>query len=136
MTRFPFPVIVIAFILLTAVGTLLAFPGRTDISVGATLGMVVTGLFAAVAVSVMSGIKAASAAAPGLSATPEKAAEATAKMMRAFTGLMLARMVGYGALAAAVAVVKIGNPVSVCAGLVGGTLVFQAFEIIYLRKLA
>jgi len=57
-------------------------------------------------------------------------------MVNAFVGLMVARMIGYLALVLAAVFLGAGEPVSVCAGLAVGTLVFQVLEVIYLRKAA
>jgi predicted CDP-diglyceride synthetase/phosphatidate cytidylyltransferase len=56
-------------------------------------------------------------------------------LMKGFAGLMLARMVGYLTFLGAVAATRALEPVSVCVGLVCGTVVFQALEVAYVRKL-
>ncbi|MFQ5702243.1 MAG: hypothetical protein ACE5HU_10410, partial [Acidobacteriota bacterium] len=56
------------------------------------------------------------------------------RLITAFAGLMLARMLGYVALLMAAVFMGMGEPVSVCIGLVGGTLVFQPLEILYFKQ--
>ena len=124
MTRIPFVILVIA---LTAAAAALAAgvrPGRLDVPAGAALGVATAGAFAAVAVALMARMKRIH----GQSAGP--------LMVNAFVGLMVARMIGYLALVLAAVFLGAGEPVSVCAGLVVGTLVFQVLEVIYLKKAA
>ena len=49
---------------------------------------------------------------------------------------MLARMLGYLTFIGAVVVWKPGDPLSFCAGLIAGTVVFQVIEVIYVRKMS
>lgn len=101
----------------------MAAPGRWDVIVGAVLGTGTAGLFTTVALAVLSRIKSSGGDASGT------------RLVGAFAGLMLARMVGYGALVIAAVVLGAGDPVSVAVGLVGGTVVFLALEILYVRKM-
>lgn len=97
-------------------------PGRVDVPAGAALGTATAGAFAAVAVAMVERVRRLS----GPQAGPI--------MVNAFVGLMVARMIGYLALVLAAVFLGAGEPVSVCAGLVAGTLVFQVLEVVYLRK--
>jgi len=123
VTRVPFNALVGAGIALAAAIAWLAQPERTDVIGGATLGTAVAGLFAAVSVAVFKKIRA------------EGGDKAGTRMVSAFVGLMLARMVGYLTFLGAAVGLKAGDPLSVCFGLLGGTLVFQAVEIMHLRKM-
>ena len=97
-------------------------PGRIDVSAGAALGTATAGAFTAIALGIMARVRRTS----GQHAGPI--------MVNAFVGLMVARMIGYLALVLAAVFLGAGEPVSVCAGLVAGTLVFQVLEVVYLRK--
>ena len=97
-------------------------PGRIDVAAGAALGTATAGAFTAIALGIMARVRRTS----GQHAGPI--------MVNAFVGLMVARMIGYLALVLAAVFLGAGEPVSVCAGLVAGTLVFQVLEVVYLRK--
>ncbi len=122
MTKTPFPILVLAA---TGIAALIAWglrPGRPDVLAGAALGTATAGGFAAVAVAVLGRLRREAGENAGL------------RMINAFVGLMAARMLGYVALILASVFLGAGEPFSVCAGLVGGTMVFQALEVAYLRK--
>jgi len=123
MTRVPMIVLVAAATLLAAGIAAWVRPGRADVLGGAALGTAVAGGFAALALHVVARIRRSGG---------EKAAT---RMVNAFVGLMLSRMVGYLALVLLVLFFRLAEPVSVCLGLVGGTLAFTGIEIMYLRKL-
>ena len=122
MTRVPFSFLVLALTAVAAAIAAFAKPGHADVLAGAALGTATAGAFAAAAVSVMTRIRATGGE------------QATRRMMSAFVGLMLARMVAYVALVLAAVFLGAGEPISVAIGLVGGTMVFQALEVAYLRK--
>lgn len=114
---------VIAGVMIGAAASWAARPGHGDVLAGVTLGVAMSGGFAAVAVAQFARIRA-------------QGGEGTeTRMMKAFVGLMTARMIGYVALVLASVFLEVGEPISVGIGLVGGTMVFQALEIIYLRKM-
>jgi hypothetical protein len=124
MTRIPLWALVV---LSTAVAAGLAAairPGRPDVAAGAALGAGVAGGFAALAVAVVRRTRRVGG---------EKA---LSRMLGAFVGLVAARMIGYLALVVAAVYLGAGEPVSVCVGLAGGTLLFQPLEIAYLRKMS
>lgn len=121
--RLPFGALVGAGVVLSASLAWLARPGRPDVIGGAALGTAVAGLFAAVSVGVFKRIRTGGGDNAGT------------RMVSAFVGLMLARMVGYLTFLGAVVALNAGNPLSVCFGLLAGTLVFQAIEIMHLRKM-
>jgi hypothetical protein len=126
MTRLP-------FLLLVAAGTLLAWGAtmalRPVSAPGVAAGFLVAGLFAAAAVGLLRRLRAKAAAA---GASPQESAQG---LMKGFAGLMVARMVGYLTFLGAVAATRALEPLSVCVGLVCGTVVFQALEVAYVRKL-
>ncbi|HKY33713.1 MAG TPA: hypothetical protein VJV23_14380 [Candidatus Polarisedimenticolia bacterium] len=127
MTRLP-------FLLYVAAGTALAGPVTALTGKGspawAAAGVAVAGLFAAAAVMVLARLKARRPEGPGTEA------RAAADLAKGFAGLMMARMIGYLALLAAVAALNPSALLSVGAGVVTGTIVFQALEVAYLRKLS
>lgn len=123
MTRIPFPFLVLALTALAAAVAAFAKPGRIDVLAGAALGTATAGAFAAAAVLLMARIHATGGE------------QAPQKMLSVFVGLMLARMVGYLALIAAAVFLGAGEPISVAIGLVVGTMMFQALEVAYLRKM-
>jgi len=122
MTRITFVALVIGLTAAAAVAAALVAPGRLDVAGGVALGTGFAGVCAAIAVVTLGRIRS--------STDPN----AGAKLVNAFVGLMLARMVGYLAFLGGVVALGIGDALSVCVGLVGGTLVFQAMEVLYLRK--
>ena len=124
MTKIPFPLLVVALSAAAAVLAAGVRPGRIDVPAGAALGTATAGAFAAVAVAMMARVKRT------------RGQDAGPLMVNAFVGLMVARMIGYLALVLAAVFLGAGEPVSVCAGLAVGTLVFQVLEVIYLRKAA
>jgi hypothetical protein len=124
MTRVPFWAVVVA---LTAAGALIAAllaPGRLAVTAGVALGMGVAGAFAAVALAILRRLKGTGDS------------HATSKMVNAYLGLMLARMLGYLASIGAVVVLKVVDPLGFCAGLIAGTIVFQVVEVVYIRKMS
>ena len=129
MTNLPFPLFVVVVTALVAGLTALAMPGRIDLVAGVAAGTGVAGTFAALAVAVLTRIKSRARGDVALEA------QAATSMARAFAGLMMARMLAYLALVMAAVGLKVINPAGVGAGLVVGTLVFQALEVAYLRKL-
>jgi len=122
MTRIPFPAIAIAVTLAAAGVAALVRPGRWDVLAGSVLGTALPGAFAAVAVRVFEKVRRNQGEQAGL------------RLINAFVGLMAARMIGYVALVLAAVFLGAGEPVSVCAGLIVGTMVFQVLEVVYLRK--
>ncbi len=117
----------------TAAAALVAMvtvPGRPDVAAGVALGAGVAGGTSGLALAVLRRIRA------GAGAGESGRAEATARMVRAFAGLMLGRMIGYLAFIGAVVAFRVGDPVSFCAGLIGGTFVFQTLEVLYIRRLS
>ena len=124
MTRLPFTVIVLALTAAAGLIAALAVPGRPDVAIGVALGMGVAGLFTALALAILKKMRGAGDS------------EATSKMVNAYLGLMLARMLGYLTFIGAVVVWKPGDPLSFCAGLIAGTIVFQVIEVIYVRKMS
>lgn len=124
VTKFPFPWLVVGLSLAAAALAAGIRPGRVDVPAGAALGTATAGTFTAVALAVMARLKKTH----GRQAGP--------LMVNAFVGLMAARMIGYLALVLAAVFLGAGEPVSVCAGLAAGTLVFQVLEVVYLRKAA
>jgi hypothetical protein len=129
MIRVPFAALVAG---VTAAAALIASaiaPGRLDVIGGAALGTAVAGL------STVIGLALLRKAGRGSDGDTAARAEAAARLVRTFSGLMLARMIGYLAFLGGVVVLRTGDPVSVCIGLAGGTVVFQTSEILYLRKL-
>ena len=136
MTRVPFVVFVamgtaLAALIARMLATTVA-PGRQGMVAGAALGTGVAGAFAAIAVGVFGRIRSGAAA----SAVAGDQVDVVARMARAFAGLMLARMLAYLALVIAAVVWRFADPAGVGAGLVAGTIVFQAMEVFYLRKLS
>ena len=118
----PFPALVVA---VTAVSAGIAYgfaPGHWPVIGGVALGTGVAGLFAAVALGILRRARARGGA-------------ASPRVINAFVGLMLGRMIGYLAFLGVVVAVGLGQPVSVCIGLLAGTVVFQTIEIVYLRKM-
>lgn len=118
----PFPALVVA---VTAVSAGIAYgfaPGRWPVIGGVALGTGVAGLFAAVALGILRRARARGGA-------------ASPRVINAFVGLMLGRMIGYLAFLGVVVAVGFSQPVSVCIGLLAGTVVFQTIEIVYLRKM-
>ena len=118
------------FPLLAAVLTIVAAgvaawlrPGRLDVLAGSALGTGVAGAFAAIAMIVVDRLRRAGGTDVG------------SRMVSAFVGLMAARMLGYLALVLAAVFLGAGEPVSVCLGLLGGTLVFLTLEVVHLRKM-
>lgn len=124
MTRLPFTVIVLALTAAAGLIAALAVPGRPDVTIGVALGMGVAGGFTVLAVAILKKMRGAGDG------------EATSKMVNAYLGLMLARMLGYLTFIGAVVVWKPGDPLSFCAGLIAGTMVFQVIEVIYVRKMS
>ena len=124
MTRLPFTGIVLALTVVAALLAAAAVPGRPDVAIGAALGMGVAGLFTALALAILRRMQGSGDS------------EATSKMVNAYLGLMLARMLGYLTFIGAVVVWKPGDPLSFCAGLIAGTVVFQVIEVIYVRKMS
>ena len=124
MTRLPFTVIVLALTAVAGLIAALAVPGRPDVAIGVALGMGVAGGFTALALAILKKMRGAGDG------------EATSKMVNAYLGLMLARMLGYLTFIGAVVVWKPGDPLSFCAGLIAGTIVFQVIEVIYVRKMS
>lgn len=122
--KMPFAVWVVALTLLAGAAAMMAAPGRRDVATGVALGMGVAGAFATAAMTVLRKLKGAGGP------------EATARMVNVYLGLMLARMLGYLTFIGAVVVLKPGDPVSFCGGLIAGTLVFLVLEIAYLRKMS
>lgn len=123
MSRLPVSVLVIGATALSAVLAALARPGRIDVILGVALGMGLSGVFAGTALSAFGKIRA------------QGGPDQVSRMMRVFVGLMLARMVAYMALVLAAVVIEAIEPVSVCIGLVAGTVVFETIEVLYLRKM-
>jgi hypothetical protein len=126
----------LSFLALALAGTALSYgvafavaPGRAP---GVALGTAVAGLSAAGVVALLSRLRARAKAAGEDGAGAQQAVQA---LVRGFAGLMLARMVGYLAFLGAVAATRIVEPVSVCIGLVCGTIVFQGLEVAYLKRL-
>ena len=128
MTRIPFIVLAIAGTAIAWLITRTLAPGWAP---GVTLGTSVAGLSAAAAVGLLGRWRAR--AGGGGSAEAQLEIQA---LMRGFAGLMLVRMVGYLTFLGAVVATKRFEPVSVCAGLVGGTIVFQALEVMYVKRMA
>jgi hypothetical protein len=124
VTRIPFAVLAAGGTALAGAIGWLARPERPAVAVGAALGAGVAGLFATVAVASFRRIKARGGEGMGY------------RLVNAFIGLMLARMVGYLTFLGAAVALKAGDPLSVCFGLVGGTLVFQGIEIMHLREMS
>ena len=124
MTRVPFSVVVLALTVVAALVAAAAVPGRPDVVIGVALGMGVAGGFTALALAILRKMRGAGGG------------EATSKMVNAYLGLMLARMLGYLTFIGAVVVWKPGDPLSFCAGLIAGTVVFQMIEVIYVRKMS
>ncbi len=122
MTRVPLWALVIGVAAASAALAGLIVPGRGDVVAGVALGTFVAGLFAALAVAVLTWVKKNGGAAQAL--------------LGAFVGLMVARMIAYLALLLAAVFMGAGHPVSVGVGLIGGTVVFQVLEIMHLRKMA
>jgi hypothetical protein len=127
MTRLPFLLMVAA---VTAAAWLIASAVRPASAPGVAVGAAVAGLFAAAAVGVLRRVRARGVAA-GVS--PQEAMQG---LVKGFAGLMVARMVGYLTFLGAVVATRTLEPFSVCVGLVCGTVVFQALEVMYVRKLA
>jgi len=123
MTRVPFAALVVGFTAVAAALAAFVAPGRLDVVGGAALGTAVAGAFAAVALRILKKHRAA------------EGIRAPAKLVNAFVGLMLVRMLGYLAFLGGVVALRIAEPVSVCLGLAGGTVVFQAIEVLHLRKM-
>lgn len=134
MTRVPFSIWVVGVTALVALGTWMARPGSASVLISALLGSLVAGLFAWTAVRIFNRIRA-EADAPANAARRATPEEGMKRLTAAFAGLMLARMVGYGAFLTALFIFGAGSPVAACAGLAVGTLVFQVLEIIYLKSL-
>ena len=124
MTRVPFTGVVFVLTVVAALVAAAAWPGRPDVVVGVALGMGVAGGFTALALAVLRKMRGAGGG------------ESTSKMVNAYLGLMLARMLGYLTFIGAVVVWKPGDPLSFCAGLIAGTVVFQVIEVIYVRKMS
>jgi len=124
MTKVPFPLIVVALTGVSALIAAAAVPGRPDVLIGVALGMGVAGGFTALALSILRRMRG------------DGGGEATSKMVNAYLGLMLARMLGYLTFIGAVVLWKPGDPLSFCAGLIAGTVVFQVIEVIYVRKMS
>ena len=127
MTRLPFLLMVAAG---TAAAWLIAAAVRPPAAPGVAVGAAVAGLFAAAAVGLLRRVRARGAAAGASSQ------ETMQGLLKGFAGLMLARMVGYLTFLGAVVATRTLEPISVCVGLLCGTLVFQALEVVYVRKLA
>jgi len=123
MMRIPFPVLVAAMTGLAAVMSIIIRPGRPDVLIGSVLGTAVAGAFAATAVAMLKRARLRGGPNAGL------------RMVNVFVGLMAARMLGYVALILAAVFLGAGEPISVCIGLVGGTMVFQVLEVAHLRKM-
>ena len=128
MTRIPFIVLAIAGTAIAWLITRTLAPGWAP---GVTLGTSVAGLSAAAAVGLLGRWRAR--AGGGGSAEAQLEIQA---LMRGFAGLMLVRMVGYLTFIGAVVLWKPGDPLSFCAGLIAGTVVFQVIEVIYVRKMS
>ena len=124
MTRLPFLGIVLVLTVASALVAAAAVPGRPDIVIGVVLGMGVAGGFAALALSILKKMRGSGDG------------EATSKMVNAYLGLMMARMLGYLTFIGAVVVWRPGDPMSFCAGLIAGTVVFQVIEVMYVRKMS
>lgn len=124
MTRFPFIWIVLALTAASGLVAAVIVPGRPDVVIGVVLGMGVAGGFTALALSILRKMRGGGGS------------EATSKMVNAYLGLMLARMLGYLTFIGAVVVARPGDPLSFCAGLIAGTVVFQVIEVIYVRKMS
>jgi ABC-type Na+ efflux pump permease subunit len=124
MTRVPVSLLAIGVTAVAGILAALARPGRIDVILGVTVGAGLSGLFTAVALAAFGRIRARGG--------PDQ----VTKMMQVFVGLMLARMIAYMALVLASVALDSIEPVSVCVGLVGGTVVFETVEVLYLRKLA
>ncbi len=119
-----FPAVAAAVVLLTGAVAATIAPGRWDVIGGAALGTAVAGLFAGAALYVFGRIRAAGGENTGQ------------RMVNSFVGLMLARMIGYLTFLGGVVLLGVGDAMSVCLGLVAGTVIFQFVEILYLRKAA
>ena len=129
MLKLPFPAVVAAVTILAALLAAAAAPGRPGMVAGVALGTGVAGGFAAVAVAVFRRIRGDAAG------HTDEAADRVARMAQAFAGLMLARMLAYLALVMAAVVFKFADPAGVGVGLVAGTILFQAMEVMHLRKM-
>jgi len=117
-----FPVVAGAVVVLAGAVAAAAAPGRWDVIGGAALGTAVAGLSAGAALYVFGRIRAAGGENTG------------ARMVNSFVGLMLARMIGYLTFLGGMVLLGVGDAMSVCLGLVAGTVIFQFVEILYLRK--
>ncbi|MGH9869216.1 MAG: hypothetical protein ACREAA_13770 [Candidatus Polarisedimenticolia bacterium] len=116
---------------ITALAWVVAALAAPPAAPGVALGMGVAGLCAIGAVSLLSRLsRRAKEAGEGPAA--QQAAQA---LLLGFAGLMLARMLGYLAFLGGVVVTRTFEPVSVCIGLVCGTLVFQVLEVAYIKRL-
>lgn len=133
MTRLPFFLWPLAATLLAAAIAQLGWPGRGGVLAGAVLGMAVAGLFATVAVHLFDRIRRSEKPA-GSGESAAGGANVGTKLMAAFTGLMLARMIGYGAFLTGAVVLRAGEPVALGVGLLAGTILFQVLEIMYLKR--
>jgi hypothetical protein len=122
MTRPPFWLWVAAATALAGFAAWAGWPGRPDVAVGAALGALVAGTFAGLAVWRLGRNRL------------DSGAGAVEKLARGFAGLMLARMVVYGAFITAILVTRAVDPIAACSGLVLGTIVFQGLEIVYLKS--
>ena len=124
MTRPPFTAVVAVMTVSGGLIAALVAPGRVNVAAGVVLGMAVAGGFAAIALAILKKMRG------------DGGSEAATRMVNAYLGFMLVRMLGYVALIGAVVVLKAGDPVSFCAGLIAGTLVFQVLEVIYIRTMS
>jgi len=124
MTGRMFPAVAVLVVLLAGAAAAGVAPGRWDVIGGAALGTAVAGLFAGAALYVFGRIRASGGENMGQ------------RLVNGFVGLMLARMIGYLTFLGGVVLLGVGDAMSVCLGLVAGTVIFQFVEIIYLRKTA